>query len=52
MIESLKKTCDDYIGMAMTYVLSSALITLLTDHHKRVTSRITTHSVIECKSDN
>ena len=45
MVDSLKKTCEDYIGMAMTYVLSSELGSLLTEHHKGFAAKAPVQSV-------
>ena len=45
MVDSLKKTCEDYIGMAMTYVLSSELGSLMTDHHKGFAAKAPVQSV-------
>lgn len=40
LVESLLKSCDDCIGMAMTFVLSSALSELLSTAHEDKLSKI------------
>lgn len=43
--ESLLAACEDCIGMAMTYVLSSTLGTLLTDWHEDSLAKVKAVSV-------
>ena len=40
LTEKLQNTCDECMGMAMTYVLSSTLITLLTEVHEKLLERV------------
>ena len=45
LCNSLYSACDDCMGMAMTYVLSSTLQTLLTEWHENMLTKSKSESV-------
>ena len=40
LLNQLNDICEQYMGMAMTFILSSTLTQLLTDHHENWLNRL------------
>ena len=47
LLNQLIEICEQYMGMAMTFILSSTLTQLLTDHHENWLNRL--QSVCFCR---
>lgn len=47
LLNQLFEICEQYMGMAMTFILSSTLTQLLTDHHENCLNRL--QSVCFCR---
>ena len=47
LLSQLIEICEQYMGMAMTFILSSTLTQLLTDHHENWLNRL--QSVCFCR---
>lgn len=50
ILSQLNETCEQYMGMAMTFMLSSALTQLLTDHHESWLNRLQSVCFVQTNS--